>query len=243
MSWDSSRSWKANVLQKLPFTMRLLVRFVGQWPFRWPLEIRYFGDWRESFRNRSFLPYPWLPFHLIEELDRYLEPSMEVFEWGSGSSTLFFARRVQRVVSVEHDPDWYEKVQNRIDKEELANVELRLVEPHSPVEGSPRFSSSKTPYRDCSFQEYVRSIRDPKTAKYDCVLVDGRSRSACLRESLDRLVSGGWLILDDSQRSRYGNALREAKQATRNYSEYSGLKPATLGRSRTSLFVKGELNG
>ncbi len=53
---------------------------------------------------------PWLPPKAIKYLKSFLSENMVGFEWGSGRSTVFFARRVNFIVSVEHDKCWYDKV-------------------------------------------------------------------------------------------------------------------------------------
>src|SRR5438045_3489360 len=49
---------------------------------------------------------PWLTQEAIRIIDGYLEPTMVAWEWGSGKSTPWIARRVGTLVSVEHDPQW-----------------------------------------------------------------------------------------------------------------------------------------
>src|SRR4026208_2308977 len=50
---------------------------------------------------------PWLTFKAAAWLDSHLHREMRVFEYCSGGSTVFLADRVGKLVSVEHDPDWY----------------------------------------------------------------------------------------------------------------------------------------
>ncbi|HWQ10611.1 MAG TPA: hypothetical protein VN436_15930, partial [Holophaga sp.] len=50
--------------------------------------------------------YPWLNAGAVRFLDRHLAPDMAGFEWGGGRSTAFVARRVARLVSVEHKAKW-----------------------------------------------------------------------------------------------------------------------------------------
>jgi predicted O-methyltransferase YrrM len=66
-------------------------------------------------------PEPWLHPSVIGFLESLLEPDFRILEHGSGGSTLWFASRVGRVVSVESDRDWYEKVKS------LARPNTRLI--------------------------------------------------------------------------------------------------------------------
>jgi predicted O-methyltransferase YrrM len=70
---------------------------------------------------------PWLTSEAVVFLERSLEPDRVGFEWGSGRSTVWFARWVRRLISVEHDPLWYEQVRKRLDEEGLARSMICLL--------------------------------------------------------------------------------------------------------------------
>lgn len=55
-------------------------------------------------------PWPWWTYSSIRFLEPRLGSSFRVFEWGSGYSTRWLAARVKEIVAVEHDPDWYEEL-------------------------------------------------------------------------------------------------------------------------------------
>ena len=57
-------------------------------------------------------PLPWMNYAVIHFLEERLKGSLSLFEYGSGYSTLFFAGRVDTVVSVESDRDWFEALQS-----------------------------------------------------------------------------------------------------------------------------------
>ena len=69
---------------------------------------------------------PWLAWGAVDFLDRFLTRSHAVFEYGTGGSTLFFANRAKRVMSVEDDPRWQRMVRDRLAEESLENVTLCL---------------------------------------------------------------------------------------------------------------------
>ena len=95
--------------------MQLWLRYVGGSAA--PNETLADGrDWiATTFLGRDLLTagWPWITFPAMRWLTSYLRPSMSVFEWGSGGSTLFFAQRVARVVSVEYDTAWSAAVTTR----------------------------------------------------------------------------------------------------------------------------------
>ena len=81
--------------------------------------------------GRQCLPegYPWLVPAAVTRLHALLEQGapQRVLEWGAGGSTLFFARRVASVLSVERNPQWVQQVRRRLDAERLWAVQLLLL--------------------------------------------------------------------------------------------------------------------
>ena len=49
---------------------------------------------------------PWMTYPAIEFLKNNLKPEDEIFEFGCGASTLFFSKRVKKVVGLETNPRW-----------------------------------------------------------------------------------------------------------------------------------------
>lgn len=47
-------------------------------------------------------PYPWLTYPAVQFLEGRIRAEFRVFEYGSGSSTLWWSRRVASVVSCDH---------------------------------------------------------------------------------------------------------------------------------------------
>jgi len=112
-------------------------------------------------------------------------------EWGSGRSTLWFARNCRKLISIEHAHDWLRFVSDRLREGSLSNVELRLV-PLDHDESTPTVPSyEKTPH-------YVTQVLDFPDESLDFVLVDGHYRQACVLAALSKLKQGGLLIVDDT---------------------------------------------
>jgi len=159
-------------------------------------------DWvRTTFLGRELLSagWPWITFPAMRWLRSYLRPSMAVFEWGAGGSTVFFARRVARVVSVEYDAVWGDAVAARLRAQGLGNVELRLLPPE-PGEDGELYRSSAPEFSGMSFRRYVQSVLDHADGTFDVILVDGRARLGCVMTALPKLKEDGVLILDNSER-------------------------------------------
>src|SRR5439155_4007624 len=104
------------------------------------------------------LELPWFSYAAIDFLRSFLRPQMSVFEYGSGGSTVFFARNVRTVFSTEDNIIWLQKVEQHLNKAALTNVVLqhRLFAFKNPV----NFEDSA----------YLHSI---SAQKFDVVVVDG----------------------------------------------------------------------
>lgn len=147
--------------------------------------------------NKSRTDKPWLPYLAIDYLGSILKPAMTVFEYGSGGSTLFFAGRVNRVISVEHDPEWYGKINA------LSNVDKFLVGYTDDLIGNDKSKPghyTSGPYLK-NFRNYVSFI--DRFENLDLIFIDGRSRAACLKHARQKIKPGGWIVLDNSERDYY----------------------------------------
>ena len=91
---------------------------------------RFYPDWLRSWGHSPLTDgMPLLPFEATSWLRSYLQRDMEVFEYGSGGSTVFFAQTVGRVFAVEHDREWHSLVTNTLAERGLINTCCSLCEP------------------------------------------------------------------------------------------------------------------
>lgn len=153
---------------------------------------------------------PWLSFEATDFIEKRLTKDQVVFEYGSGASTLYFAQRVSRIISLEHHARWYDQIQERLLKDNITNCTYFLVKPVATPElvncdyGDPQtYISRKKAYRGFSFRDYVLKIKEHPDDYFDLVVVDGRARLSCVYHAQAKVKPGGYLLLDDSQRTRY----------------------------------------
>lgn len=140
---------------------------------------------------------PWLTQQAISLLSTWLKPTDIGLEWGSGRSTIWFAKRVKHLTSIEHDLAWYNRIKHNIQKSNIKNVLLI----HRSLEGDGK-------------NEYVQAIEVKKTEEFDFILIDGRARADCLKVAVDYLKPGGLLVMDNanSYLSNSSHAPDSAKQ-------------------------------
>jgi hypothetical protein len=119
---------------------------------------------------------PWLGFSAIRCIDYLLQPHWRLLEFGSGNSTVWFARRVSRIVSIETNAEWHRRVKALLVHRGLSErVETHLVP--ASLEGV-----SATLSRD-----------------FDFALVDGEtSRHVAAALAVAAVKPGGYVYLDNS---------------------------------------------
>jgi len=198
-----------------------------------------FVPWWRSFYQREPLnldALPWLTFPAIEFLKHAIRPNWKVFEFGSGASTIFFARRCKEVYSIEHDLVWAERVKAALNCMGLSNCRLQHVPPIARPPNHEIYHSQFPGYEDYDFENYVTSIDHHADGSLDLVLVDGRCRDASLRRAMRKVRPGGVLILDNTERSRYGEAIMHVPR-TWERSVFPGPCAATEFFTETTIWI------
>jgi predicted O-methyltransferase YrrM len=178
---------------------------------------------------------PWLTYRAIEWLEDQVGPTSMVFEYGSGGSTLFFASHARYVTSVEHDEAWYEATRAALTRAGVSNYDY-MIEPPRETEAdeAPIYLSSGEQYAAQSFRAYASAIDAYNDRSFDFVLVDGRARPACAHHGAPKVRPGGYLILDDAQRSIYSDVAAELRDWRRL--DFPGPAPKGTDISLTSVW-------
>jgi hypothetical protein len=128
---------------------------------------------------------PWLTKTANTFLETYLQSSDCGWEYGSGKSTIWFARRVKYLTSVEHDPRWFERVSIRLDKNKLLNVDY-LLRPREPG-----VSEKDMP-------AYVQGLVEVEDESLDFIIIDGIFRDHCALIAQEKIKPNGILIIDNA---------------------------------------------
>ena len=168
------------------------------------------------------LELPWFAYAAIDFLDDFLKPHMTVCEYGSGGSTLFFARRARRVFSIEDDPEWHNLILDRLQSRNIRNVTLKLCP--FDFKNPDGFENS----------EYLHAIPNER---FDVIFIDGREewtrvRPVCFENAEKFIRKGGIIVVDDSW--RYPE-LRQQHSA-RHCQTYQSVGPCRPGVTSTDVF-------
>jgi len=165
-------------------------------------------------------PTPWMNYCLIELLKNRLKRDIKICEYGSGNSTLFFANRVDHVVSIEYDQKWYDLIHLKLKSENLRNVE----------------------YVFCSLGEnYADKILE-LDGLFDLVVIDGRQRVNCAITANSKLTNMGVILLDDSNRVKYSEIFKFYSEKGFSHLSFSGLKPLGFGIDVSTIFYRSGQN-
>ena len=132
---------------------------------------------------------PWIAQDAVRFLDRALQKNHSALEWGSGRSTRWFAARVEKILSIEQDPQWHGKVV--ADLADVRNAECRLI----PIEHA--IDTPTHPHYE-KWPAYVAVVDQFADASLDLVVVDGHYRQACIQRALPKIRSGGLLVVDNT---------------------------------------------
>jgi hypothetical protein len=164
---------------------------------------------------------PWWSFRAIERADA-LVVGKSIFEYGTGGSTIRFAKVAKKIVSVEDHVEWATVVRHRLAREGIENVEVRL----HPFD----FKNPKN-FED---SDYIAAVDN---SDWDVVIIDGqdwtfKERLACFRRVEPQMVANSIIIVDDFW--RYKELL--GSNRARKVEVYESVGPSRIGVTSTAFF-------
>ena len=164
--------------------------------------------------DRDGNPIPWLTYPAISFLSKRLRTEMTVFEYGSGNSTLWWSKRVSSLTSCEHDIGWFKSLKERLP----ANVEYI--------------------YRELEYGgEYCRVIQKHRE-RFDVIILDGKDRVNCAKNSLRALKDDGVVVWDDAERDNYREGYSFLAQNGFKRLDFEGFAPIAISGKLTSIFYR-----
>jgi hypothetical protein len=163
-------------------------------------------------------PVPWYTYPCIEFLSGLSFEGKNVWEYGCGNSTRWWAARAQSVRAVENEVDWHTLVRKMIP----GNASVDLV-------ASDR-------------RKYVDAIL-ANGSKFDVIVVDGLVtdlyRYECCTVAAGVLKPGGMIVLDNSDWLPQSCAFLADQGFTQI--EFNGFSPINHVPGRTSVFFRDQL--
>jgi hypothetical protein len=166
--------------------------------------------------DRDGNPIPWITYPAIDFLSERLPRLENVFEYGSGNGTRWWAARSIRVRAIEHDFAWYEKMRRVIPR----NVDLYYEDIND----------------GCNYEEKILADQ----YDYDVIVIDGRRRNNCMAQSLKKIKPSGVIILDNSDRSEYEEGISHLTAGGFRKIDFSGFCPIVNFKSQTAIFYRNQ---
>jgi predicted O-methyltransferase YrrM len=139
----------------------------------------------------------------IVDLVTYINRDTEMLEIGGGNSTIFLSKIVKKLVTIEHDENWSRTIKSEMEKSNFtSNWELHVVKPN--WNQLHPFS----PAEEGQFINYTNFILSLPDEQFDVILVDGRDRVQCVKNSISKLKKNGVLLIHDFwNREKYHSIL------------------------------------
>ncbi len=158
-------------------------------------------------------PIPWMTYSAIFQIEQYSFEGMTAFEWGTGYSSLFWAKRCAHLTTIDHNKEWTDFVKNKNSK----NIQAYTVD----------------------ISDYATSITS-FSQPFDLIIIDGdtknKMRYSCAIHAMAKLATGGLIILDNSDWQP--NACQLLRSNGFSQSDYMGLGPINPYAWCTSFFHK-----
>ena len=153
---------------------------------------------------------PWYTYPAIEYLRQFNFRDRAVFEFGAGNSTLFWAQRTRRVVSVENDRTWFERVRQNCPE----NVSCHLCEERN------------------AYINFVTTL----DSLFDIIVIDGDYRRACAEAAIHCLSSDGFIVLDNADWCQESAAFLRSQDLIEV--DMAGFGPINNYTSTTAIFLR-----
>lgn len=163
-------------------------------------------------------PIPWYTYPAIEFIEDKIKHDFKVFEYGSGHSTLWWAKKVNEIISIESNKNWHSYLKSSLIKlENSENISLILSE---------------------EAQDYIQKINQFPPHYFDVIIIDGDYRPECAKESYSHLKENGFIILDDSDRKYYDEILHFLDEEGFYRIDFVGMTPSLVYKNSTSILFK-----
>ena len=175
--------------------------------------------WYVSYHSKKSIdkngePIPWCTYPFIKFIEPRLKKEFDVFEFGCGNSTCWYAKRIHLIKSVEHNKTWMERMSKMIP----SNAELVFKE--LTEDG-----------------DYAKEVLNGNR-NYHIIVIDGEDRNNCLEHSLLKLRNDGVIVYDNTDRMDYVQSYKQLASAGFKRVDFIGLAPIVNVNSCTSIFYR-----
>ncbi|CAM8388951.1 hypothetical protein MCEET85_00874 [Candidatus Methylopumilus planktonicus] len=171
-----------------------------------------------SCLDKNNNPIPWYTYPTIEYLENLDFSDKNIFEYGSGNSSLWWVQRCKKIISIESDKKWFKYIQ----KIKNSNLDYR-------------FSNNKKNY-----------IYQSDIAGSHVIIIDGLWRSECADFVITSInsnkINPNMLIFDNSD--WYPKTISKLNKRLKHYVQvdFSGFGPINGYTWTTSVFINSQFD-
>jgi hypothetical protein len=175
--------------------------------------------WNQSVKTglpvtKDNLPLPWVTYSFIDFIAERLNKEMNLFEWGAGNSTFWYAEKVKSIVSVENNVEWFHHIKKKLP------------------------TNATIYYQELKYGGEYGIFPKTLNRKFNIMIIDGRDRVNCMKNSLSCLSDDGVIVLDDSERINYREGDLFLKTKGFKVISFWGLAPGVFVNKCTSLYYR-----
>ena len=163
---------------------------------------------------------PMIQLKEVELVISYLNKNQTMLEFGCGGSTTIFPKYVKDYYSIEHNLDWYWRVQEELIEDKIENVNLHLCDIPKEVPTAKRefwkkydenllyfsehLDTTIPSFEDCVYpekryvwHEYIDYVEKFGVSEFDIVFIDGRARVDCAYKVLNYIHDESIVFIHD----------------------------------------------
>lgn len=207
------------------------------------------ASWKKSFiegfcYDDDDHEIPWYSYGAIDFIKKFVNDKHHIFEFGCGSSTLFYANRASQVVSLESNDIWLKIIKEKLYQQNFQATNFS----EKNLEFDNNFNSQNFYYNshkvnlnfinnainDCRYENFCKNY----SQKFDIIVIDSLKRHLCAINSFCCLSDNGIIILDDSQRPNYQKTINFLVEKNFKKLDFIGIAPGQLTIKNTSIFIK-----
>lgn len=207
------------------------------------------ASWKKSFiegfcYDEYHCEVPWYSYKAIEFIKRFVKKNHRIFEFGCGSSTLFYANNASQVVSLESNKIWSKIIKEKLYQHNFKNSDFS----EKKFNFIDHQNSQNFEKNDCKLtinlmtdaltNNNYENFCENYSQKFDIIVVDSLKRHLCVVNSYKSLSENGILILDDSQRKNYQKTINFLVEKNFKKLDFIGIAPGQLTIKNTSIFIK-----
>ena len=136
----------------------------------------------EEYRNPN---NPWWTRDSVSIIESLLIKADSILEFGSGRSTVWLGNRCTKIISIEHDIKWAEKIKKL---NSISCIDLKLVVPIIKSDTSKEYDFESYIYLDYPLNANI---------KFDVIVIDGLFRGHCAKLATEIIAPNGLIIIDN----------------------------------------------